>query len=99
MRFLRRGARSVRTKPAGGLVMGLGCTALLFNQGACPLVGALAKYAPTPEMLAAIEANGGEECAPCTAGTRDCLQELVNWLEAQLRGDDTVPFPSGECAG
>ncbi len=79
------------------LAIGFGCTALAFNQGACPVVGMLAKYAPTPEMLAAIEANGGEECAPCTAGASDCVRELVEWLEAQIRGDDTVPFPSGEC--
>jgi hypothetical protein len=72
---------------------------MLFSQGACPLVAALAKYAPTPDMLAAAQANGGEQCAPCTAGARDCVRELFEWMQAQLRGDDTVPFPSGECAG
>ncbi|MGP1309117.1 MAG: hypothetical protein ACTS27_02835 [Phycisphaerales bacterium] len=74
-------------------VAAFGMTGLLAQQAACPIVAALAAVAPTPQMVAAMDAQGAEDCPPCQAGAVDCVQRLLEWLDAQVRGDPTVPFP------
>jgi hypothetical protein len=87
-----RGARSLRANVLARFVFGGGCSILLLSQAICPAVALLAKVAPTPTMLAAMDESG--ECTPCKAGMDECVRRLVEWLDAQIRGDDTVPFPA-----
>lgn len=87
-----RGARSLRANVLARFVFGGGCSILLLSQAICPVVALLARVAPTPEMVAVLDETG--ECTPCKAGVDDCFVRLVEWLEAQVRGDDTVPFPA-----
>lgn len=90
-----RGARSVRSNVLARFVFGGACSILLLSQAVCPAVALLAKVAPTPAMLAATDESG--ECTPCKAGMQECVTRLIEWLEAQIRGDDSVPFPA-DCA-
>ena len=90
-----RGARSLRANVLARFVFGGGCSILLLSQAVCPLVALLARVAPSPAMLAVMDESG--ECTPCKAGMDECVSRLIEWLDAQIRGDDSVPFPA-DCA-
>ena len=88
-----------------GLLRTAGATAVVgfaISQSACPIVALLARFAPTAQTpvrgMDAGWSDSGEECPPCgLAGTPSCWDELLRWIEAQFTGDQTVPFPAGEC--
>jgi len=97
MNSVKNGALSVWLRRAGLCVLSAACGAIVLQQAACPIVAVLAKVAPSRHMIEVAQLNGDDECAPCKAGADDCLQQLINWMEAQVNGDPSVPFPDGDC--
>lgn len=91
MWLVRKRARSVRAQRGESVFLNAAFAAVLIGQGTSPLVNLLERLAASPQAVAA-RLDGEGDAAPV-----DCLEQIFNWLDAQVRGDPTVPFPDPEC--